>query len=184
MVPGLYTFTAAADWSLDTKQWLASAHKEAKKPDCQPGKTTGPPDSDAKTFMYRLRACNVPDENKISIALLYFSEKLIWDYWLELTKGFQEISKQTGRDIKYEHEKYYGGSETRTTMWLDRGKLDSPECTWSATNRYPACDYPAGFEEYKVGFTSFNDTCCASCVQEHIIFTYDDAEKIPVMKQN
>lgn len=101
------------------------------------------------------RALALPDsEDGKYLVLAYYTEKLFYEYKNKFIEFLEQKSRETGRKLIAETHEF--DDFTEYWWYLDRGDLDSENCIWDLKKRQ-ACDYPAGFVEYRITMRIFND---------------------------
>ncbi len=96
------------------------------------------------------------DENQLIAIRTWLAEKSFDFYYDEYMRMMQNASEETGRQIKISSiirdvDNKGGWENVGTEFWLDGGDLDDEEKCYNLLERR-ACDYPAGFMEFRIEF--------------------------------
>ncbi len=103
--------------------------------------------ADAESKEYAQRALKLPPDTARTLIFGFFAERVLMSYWDDVLVQLNDMSVKTGRQVK--SETVEGDNTIFYHYWLDRGKLDAPECETDYRRRH-ACVYPDGFEEFEL----------------------------------
>lgn len=106
------------------------------------------------TFAQQIESMS--DENQLIAVRTWLAEKSFNFYYDEYMRMMQNASQETGRQIKTSAvmqivDNKGGGKTIGTEFWLDAGELDDEEKCYNLLERR-ACDYPAGFTEFRIKY--------------------------------
>ena len=101
-------------------------------------------------FVWFLESSGLVQENKkVNVVRSYLAYKSYETYKNKFLADLKQRSQETGREIKTKHFESSLDRLKETHYWLDRGRLDQPECHLNGdVNDAYVCKFPDGFEDF------------------------------------
>ncbi len=118
---------------------------------------------------------NLNEEQQISLMRSWLAKRAFKFYSDKYLAEIRSKSEKTGRKIKIESQtsKMKTYNLRQVYIWLDRGALDEEQCQEDYVKRW-ACDYPDGFEEYRISYKTIVPKDNRDYTEKHLVIWKDD----------